>query len=156
MEQNENLLPLLPQGITGFGSGCDDAAPWISAEEFKRLAYLIAQNNQMTVSCTDLDLTGKNFYWVACQKHGKLLFLLLNSRYPYLAFADQIKFFSIHFVDPLRNFMAPPGVELFPLDLNLLCHRWQGYADKLGVAELQQIKYWKSLTTGEIIFNFWD
>lgn len=59
MEQNENLLPLFPQGITGFGSGCDDSTPWISAKEFKRLAYAIAQSNQMTVSCTDSDLMGK-------------------------------------------------------------------------------------------------
>lgn len=86
MEQNENLLPLLPQGITGFGSGSDDAAPWISAKEFKRLAYLIVRNNQMTISCTDSSLTGKNFYWAKYQKYGNIIYLLMNSRHPYLTF----------------------------------------------------------------------
>lgn len=28
--------------------------------------------------------------------------------------------------------------------------------DKLGKAELEQIKYWKPTTAGDIIFNFWD
>lgn len=54
MEQNENILPLLPQGITGFGNGYEDSKPWISAERFKHLTYLIARNNQMTVSGAEL------------------------------------------------------------------------------------------------------
>ena len=110
----------------------------------------------MTISCTDSNLTGKNFYWAVCQKHGKLLFLLLNSRYPYLAFADQIKFSSIHFVEPPQNFRSPPCVEPFLLDPILLSHSWQGCSEKLSAAELQQIRYWKPAAIGEIIFNFWD
>ncbi len=73
MEQNENILPLLPQGITGFGSGCDAPTPWISAGVFKQLTYSIARNNQMTVSCTDSDWTGRNFYWAEYQKYGNTI-----------------------------------------------------------------------------------
>lgn len=156
MEQNENIMPLLPQGITGFGSRCDDPAPWISAEEFKRLAYSIARNNQMTVSCTDSDLTGRNFYWTEYQKYGKTMYLLMNSRYPYLTFIDQMTFSGLHFIDPPENLLLPRTKRLILLEKELLNQPWENQKNTLDAAELSQIRFWHPMTIGEIIFNFWD
>ncbi len=57
MKQNENILPLLPRGISGFWSSGEEPRPGVSSAGFKRLAYVIARNNQMIVSYTDSDKT---------------------------------------------------------------------------------------------------
>lgn len=156
MKQTENILPLLPRGITGFWSGSEEPGPGVSVEKFKELTYAIARNNRMIVSDTDLDRTGKNFFWAEYQKYGKQMYLLMNSRYPYLAFTVQMSFSSLHFIDPPENLILPHTDRLILLEKGLLNQPWENQKNTLDESELSQIRFWRPMTIGEIIFNFWD
>lgn len=149
-------MVLLPRGITGFSGSEETRNAGISPTDFKQMVYAMAVANQMTVSCTDVVLTGKNFFWAVCQKHEKMFFLLMNSQYPYLAFADQVEFSRVHFTEPPRDFVLPSNDELFILSPKLLHRSWREYGDALSSSELSQIQYWGLLTVGDIVFNFWD
>ena len=155
MKQNENL-PLLPRGITGFWSSSEEPGSGISVEKFKQLTYAIARNNQMIISNTDSDLTGKNFFWAEYQKYGKPMYLLMNSRYPYLAFTDQMSFLGFHFIDPPENLILPQMDRLILMEKGLLNQSWENQKNTLDETELSQIRFWRPTTIGEIIFNFWD
>ena len=156
MEWNEEKMPLFPRGITGFWEQGEYMGHAVSSAYFKQIVYTMASVNRMTVSCTDVVLTGKNFFWAAYQKYGKMFFLLMNSRYPYLAFADQMQFSNIHFVDHPWNMTLPAETEVVVLDARLLNRAWRGCIDSLSEVEVCQIRFWKPRTVGEIIFNFWD
>lgn len=156
MKQNENILPLLPRGISGFWSSGEEPRPGVSSAGFKRLAYVIARNNQIIVSYADSDLTGKNFFWAEYQQCGKPMYLLMNSRYPYLTFTDQMSFSSLHFIDPPENLILPQTDRLILLEKGLLNQPWKNQKNTFDEAELSQIRFWRPMTIGEIIFNFWD
>ena len=49
-------------------------------------------------------------------------------------------------IDTNVNVLTQPELE----------QSWYDIVGELSKAELEQIKYWKPNTVGDIIFNFWD
>lgn len=76
-----------------------------------------------------------------------------NAYYPWIAFAKNLDFTRIEFIespfdiiDTNVNVLTQPELE----------QSWYDIVGELSKAELEQIKYWKPNTVGDIIFNFWD
>lgn len=76
-----------------------------------------------------------------------------NAYYPWIAFAKNLDFTKIEFVESPFN-LTDTSVNL--LTLPELEQSWHDIVGELNKAELEQIKYWKSNIIGDIIFNFWD
>ena len=109
---------------------------------------------------TDVSLSGYpgNFHSAEVVIGSERLFILLNAHYPYLAFASEIEYGSITFVD------KPELEQLFSafyrvLNTDELNAAYTGQPDsscQLSSADIEQLAYWKPETIGEIIFNRWD
>lgn len=91
--------------------------------------------------------------------------ILLNYVYPFIAFASSVDYGYIKFVDNelLLNGFSPYYRVLRSNELNesLIIKENKGSIvvenkNELNDAELNNIKYWKSKTVGDIVFNYWD
>lgn len=145
---------LLPKGITGFM--CADGKP-IAVEEklFKRVCYEFIKLNNGKILSIDISLTQKNFYVCEMILTDKCIYLLMNAYYPYFAFASSVNFGNIAFMDKPNDLItwSSENILLSQKELN------ESYDRSLGLlnhVELSQIKYWKPVNIGEIIYNFWD
>lgn len=90
---------------------------------------------------------------------------MLNSSYPFVAFASSVQYFDIEFVDhSLSSVVDALSNEFRVLSANslnqrlVLDERTHNVLNKnyLNKAELNQIFHWKPKTVGDVIFNFWD
>lgn len=98
----------------------------------------------------------RNFYFAEVQIKESRFFILLNRYYPYIAFATQIEFGNIQFVDKpyLEEYFAPFYQVLKVKELNTPFDPIEN--TQLNCAELEKIAHWKPQTIGEVIFNYWD
>lgn len=92
-------------------------------------------------------------------------FILLNSSYPFVAFASSVQYFDIAFADDsLSSVIDALSSGFKVLTVSTLSERLvidkKTHAllseNNLNKAELDQILYWKPKTVGDVIFNFWD
>ena len=144
---------MLPNGITGFRNLKDPYIPEQEKRVFQRFCYSIATRYHCEVLSFDLDLASKNFYFAEIKTEQGRFYLLENAYYPWVAFAKNLDFTEIEFVESPFN-LTDPSANV--LTLPELEQSWHDIVGELNKAELEQIKYWKPNIIGDIIFNFWD
>ncbi len=90
---------------------------------------------------------------------------MLNSSYPFVAFASSVQYFDIEFVDhSLSSVVDALSNGFRVLSANalyqrlILDERTHKVLNKnsFNKAELNQIFHWKPKTVGDVIFNFWN
>ena len=140
---------MLPNGITGFRNLKDSYIPEQEKRIFQRFCYSIATRYHCEVLSFDLDLASKNFYSAEIKAEQGRFYLLENAYYPWIAFAKNLDFTKIEFVESPFN-LTDTSVNV--LTLPELEQSWHDIVGKLNKAELEQIEYWKSNIIGDIIF----
>ncbi|WP_435166215.1 hypothetical protein [Paenibacillus glycanilyticus] len=155
---------LLLDGISGFP--VDDRTK-VDSLQFKRLCYTLANYSNGKFLSFEEPHVSQNFYKaeLGWENKSTSTFILLNSSYPFVAFASSVQYFDIKFaVDSLFNDVDAfnTGFRVLPVVvLNqrlILDERTHTVLNEnsLNKAELNQIFHWKPKTVGEVIFNFWD
>lgn len=140
-------------GITGFRNLNDPYIFERDEQEFKKFCYSIATCYHCVVISFDFDLTSKNFYSAEIKTEQDSLYLLGNAYYPWIAFAKNWSFEKIEFIDSPFTLIDS---NVHVLTLSDLQQDWHDIVGELSKAELEQVKYWKPNTIGDIVFNFWD
>lgn len=145
---------ILKNGITGFFESLDDIKS-IPSQSFIQFCNELVDNNQGKILSVDMELTGRNFYYCEMQFHKRNCFVMLNSSYPYVAFASLVSMEKIIYIDKPDYIKHIPDNYLV-LNKKVLETIFGNCENQLNQAERKQILYWKPKTVGEIIFNFWD
>ncbi|MBC5636318.1 hypothetical protein H8S33_05685 [Ornithinibacillus sp. BX22] len=152
---------ILLNGVSGF-NGPD---PVTDGEYFKKVCYsLIHRLNGNVLSFSEPE-AARHYYEVKVNVLEENMSILLNNVYPFIAFASSVDHGYIKFIDnePLLNGFSPYYRVLRSNELNepLVIKENKGRIivgnkNELNEAELNNIKYWKSKTVGDIVFNYWD
>lgn len=152
---------LLLDGISGF---LIDDIPEVDSLQFKGLCYTLANYSKGKILYLEEPHVTQNFHKAElCLENGSI-FILLNSSYPFVAFAPSVQY-DIEFVDHSLASVVDAFSNGFRVlsanELNqrlILDERTNNILNKncLNKAELNQIFYWKPKTVGDVIFNFWD
>ena len=145
----------LPRGITGFWGTDTAPPPFLDVKAFCQMCYSIAQENGGTVTELDTDTHPRNFYSAKLGRYGQSVFILQNIHYPYAAFAQRNAYGGFVLTSQPEWFRLPTGPVRF-LSLAELNQDWHNLCGELSPEELEQLRYWKPQTVGEIIFNTWD
>ncbi len=103
----------------------------------------------------DTDTYPRNFYSAKLSRYDDAVFILQNIHYPYAAFAQRDGFGGFVLTSQPEWFRLPTGAVHF-LSLAELNQDWHNLCGELSPEELEQIRYWKPQTVGEIILNTWD
>ena len=119
------------------------------------MCYLLAGENGGSVVEVDTDITGRNFYFAMIRKYDTSVFILQNIYYPYRAFARRDGVGGFVLIQQ-PEWLQLPESQVHFLNLDELNQDWHGLCGALNAEELEQIRYWKPQTVGEIIFNVWD
>lgn len=147
----------LPEGVSGFhNSKTNSPPPKVDGRLFKYLCFKFALHSGGKVIDFHEPRFPVNFYCIQIELGGNRFFILLNEHYPYLAFASEVDFNNIKFIDqPGIYEHFAPFYQIFSTDkLNVPFD--QSMVETLYDAELEQISYWKPERVGEIIFTYWD
>lgn len=157
----------LLNGISGFYDVEAIAIPpSVNGTEFKKICHSIAA----TVTDGKLidykePLTITNFYQASITIQDTVIHVLLNAHYPIVAFASFIEPFNIIFIDStqLSNQFRMYYTVVCSGELNEPLRYIElkdtfvlGNDNDLNNTELEQVRYWKPRTVGELAFNFWD
>ncbi|NQX68686.1 hypothetical protein HQN90_21405 [Paenibacillus alba] len=153
---------LLLNGITGFHV---DTLPEVDPLQFKRLSYSLANYSNGKILSFEEPHASQNFYKTELGLHNENIFILLNSSYPFVAFASSVQYLEIEFIDhSLSNIVCVFNDEfrvLSAIETNQKLELDERtltlfIKNRLNEAELCQIFHWKPKTVGDVIFNFWD
>ncbi|MES9771213.1 hypothetical protein COM86_25145 [Priestia megaterium] len=158
-------LTELLNGVTGFYIDPKNEPPATSLKQFKIHSYEAARTyNGELLECNDTDVHS-NFLFSILRISNKEVYVLLNKHYPFVAFASSVHEERIIFVNnkELSFFFSDLYKILYAESLNerLLYMRKKGSVlikndNQLNNAELAQIAYWKPVTVGEVLYNYWD
>lgn len=145
----------LPKGVTGFWASGGQAPRAVDAKRFKSCCYEAARETSGKVAEFQAAYSGfvRNFHVAKLDWHDHQREVWCNAHHPLIAFVTS---HDSRFIDDLRlgAFFADGFRLLSEHDLNqyptpaTLCD--------LDENELSQIRYWRPLRIGEIIFNSWD
>lgn len=146
---------ILPGGITGFWSVNTAPLPLLDEKAFRQMCHVLGWKNGGTVAEVDTDTTARNFYSAKLSRYDQSVFILQNIYYPFAAFTQRNASGGSIWITPPEWIQLPedPVRFLSPSELN---RDWHGLCEDLSLEELEQIRYWKPQTVGEIIFNTWD
>lgn len=158
-------LMKLPNGVTGFYSEAHSKPPTIDQKQFKQICFSLISKNGGEVLNFKEPQVATNFIDVEAKVFNKHLHILLNAHYPFMAFAIDVEYGKITFIDDpeLYKLFSRYYNVLDTNELNVPVLLMQG--SKKGILqndhdlnsdELEQITYWNPERIGEIIFNFWD
>lgn len=137
----------------------------IDSLHFKRLCYTLANYSKGKLLSFEEPHVSQNFYKAELGLEDRSTFILLNSSYPFVAFASSVQYFHIEFVDcSLSSDVDALSNGFKVLSANALNQRLilderthtVLNENSLNMAELNQIFRWKPKTVGDVIFNFWD
>ena len=152
---------ILLNGVSGF-NGPDQVT---DGEYFKKICYSLIHRLNGNVLSFSEPKVARHYYEVKVKVFEENLSILLNYIYPFIAFASSVDHGYIKFVDNelLLNGFSPYYRVLRSNELNesLVIKENKGRLivenkNELNDAELNNIKYWKSKTVGDIVFNYWD
>ncbi|WP_042149955.1 hypothetical protein [Paucisalibacillus sp. EB02] len=154
---------ILRNGVSGFNRPNDLSVDGVF---FKKICYSIINNHGGKIISFNEPEIACNYYQVKIAIFGDDLYILLNSTYPFLAFASSVEDISaIQFVihDKLSTEFTPYYNILLPDELNevLVINEHRGRIaieneNELNDAELYNVKHWKPRRVGDVVFNFWD
>lgn len=156
---------ILHKGITGFYDAKSEQIPMVDHKQYKQLCFSVLQKHSGDVIGVSNQCCHGNFITMEVKLRDIKLHILLNKHYPIVAFASNVEFGSVTFIDhPVLSeqfsyyYRVLSYSELNePVLLNLgakTCLLQN--ENELDQAELKQVAYWKPETIGEIIFNQWD
>ena len=102
-----------------------------------------------------------NFHTAVLENGNDRLHMLGHSTYPIIAFAEPRESYSCVLVFRDARSIAESLLEMFPdviiaTTAELSKPITNTDLDKLNRAEIEQVKYWKPSTVGELAFNWWD
>jgi len=149
---------ILPNGVTGLYDSKANKPPQVDGKLFKQLCFDFGSRNRGKVINFYTPQYPSNFYYVQVEIGGNSFYILLNEHYPFLAFASEVEYGNIKFInrlvanEPLSSFyrVISTGELYIPVNQELIKY------SELNSAELEQIAYWKPETVGHILFNYWD
>jgi len=155
----------LPNGVTGFNNSNHIKPPIIDGKQFKHICFSLISDNGGKVLDFKEPQVSTNFFDVEVKVFNKHLHILLNAHYPYMAFAYDVEYGKITFIDepelfkhfsPFYNVLDTKKLNRSVI-LSLDSKKSNLQNDnELNSTELEQIAYWKPERIGEIIFNYWD
>lgn len=150
----------LPYGVSGFYHSDEPKPPDMEVGKYKKLCDALA--NELNGELTDFNdsLYPANFHKAHFKFPEREICLLMNKHYPLLAFAVTVETMKIEFLD------FPQGAQVIPDEYSVLPvaalaakvteQMGEKLEHELNKGTVQQIRYWKPETVGQIIFNFWD
>lgn len=152
----------LPKGITGFW-GIDDLIPPVpttNVKHFRKSCFDVARSLAGKIVDTKrLQQTSENFQFEIIEVQGERYALVVNSVFPLVTITEPYESWGL-----LVPAEAPRIVKAFDLigkyqmvsRIEFLLPLSEIDLSQLADAELEQMKYWRPQSAGEIIFNCWD
>ncbi|MFE5923863.1 hypothetical protein [Streptomyces sp. NPDC056468] len=138
----------------------DDPLPQVDVGAFKTACHAVARSIRATVGDVTLAGVTPSFHTVLITAPGIRSTVLCHELLPVVAFVASPPQAGA----PLADFISPPAwADAFELrgfrllDVGELGMP-QASADtsELAEAELEQVRYWRPSTVGELMFNWWD
>ncbi|RDW15513.1 hypothetical protein [Oceanobacillus chungangensis] len=154
---------LLLKGVTGITE--DNMHDQQDRKQFKKHCYTFITQYGGKVICFTNPKLATNYFLTEVKIFGRLRFILLNEMYPFVAFASNVCYSAIDFVDEseLSGLFRPYYRVLQARELNEDLHLNLGSrkgmllnVNGLSRLEMEKIAYWQPKTVGEVIFNHWD
>lgn len=167
IEKNLNeggYLMKIPNGVTGFYSANQIKPPTIDVKQFKQICFSLISRNGGEILDFKEPQVATNIFDVKAKVFNNHLHILLNEHYPIMAFAIDVEYGKITFIDELELFKQFSSFYnvLDTKELNepviLRLGSKKGIVqneNELNSDELEQITYWKPERIGEIIYNYW-
>lgn len=144
---------LLEKGITGFFDARDGYLEESAFSEFKKYCYGFKVQGWDLADICNLDHI--SYYYAWWNVDGQKIYILQNKFYSYLAFTEELQQNEKVFIAPPNSFQDPLYGKI--LSAEVLNDPWEEKKmHHLSNAELEQIRYWKPGSIGNIIFNEWD
>lgn len=142
---------LLKPGITGFFEYGDTILEEGTYSEFRKLCYGFRDERWELAGTSQGEDT--NYYYAWWNVEGEKRYLLRNKYYDIYAFTKGLQQNEKVFMDPPEPFSQ----YCETVSADILNEPWEEKEiSLLAKAELEQIRYWKPLSVGNIIFNEWD
>lgn len=144
---------LLKKGITGFYDSKNLCFNRTDYKEFRKICYSL--QNTINLKITDTVNPDCSSYFYAEFTDGEnRIYFLMNKYYPVAGFTEEIFHGDKIFIDIDSDISYMTEYEIIPaVTLNSVFKETE---NDLAVCELEQIKYWKPVSVGNIIFNEWD
>lgn len=148
------------RGASGFWRHGDAPLPQVDVVTFKTVCHAVARSIRGTVDEAALAGVTPNFQVALITAPGIRSSVLCHEVLPVVAFAASPPQAGV----PLTNFVCPPawanafevgGFRLLDVD-ELSTPLATADTSGLAEAELEQVRYWRPSTVGELMFNWWD
>ena len=152
----------LPRGITGFRDINDPPLPVTDYADFRGACYEAARTLAGRVRSTApaYDSSVANYARADVELPDAPISILLNAHFPVIAFArpHSQNGSPLTFVDfpELASLLRSSGAYEVWSAADLSSPVTPECCQRLATAELDQVKYWKPGTVGEVAFNCWD
>jgi len=151
----------LPRGITGFRHMDDPPLPVSDHAAFRGHCYVAAQTLGGRVRSVEgpSQTSAANYTRAVIELPGRSIAILLNAHVPIIAFAvasresGPLQFTDMPALAVLVQRFA--AYEVWPAS-QLAAPLTPDSCKQLAEAELNQIKYWRPRSIGEVVFNVWD
>ncbi|MFN7249920.1 MAG: hypothetical protein ACK4M9_03925 [Anaerobacillus sp.] len=153
---------ILLNGVSGFNSPDDKL---VDGNQFKSLCFTTVLSLGGSLLSFKEPEGAQNYYQTDITILGDNIFILLNGKYPFIAFASSVLPGDITFIDHHQlsfgfkhHYRILSANELNEA-LRIRQEKGKIVIDKeneLNAAELVNIKYWKPKRVGDIVFNHWD
>lgn len=149
---------LLEKGITGFFEYGYGIMPELDDTAFQRMCYTV-RNKQWNMAGIFCQYHTNYFYahfqgrYDTEQREKQEVYLLQNKYYPIIAMTKELSLYEKVFIDITDPFRIIDG-EI--ISAEILNEAFDDTQYHLSNVELQQIRYWKPVSIGNIIFNEWD
>ncbi|ALC89506.1 hypothetical protein AM500_06695 [Bacillus sp. FJAT-18017] len=147
-------MQILCPGVTGF-----EPAPSVDSDDFKKTMMSIYRSRVVDFSPST---PGRNYHMCTFITEEDKIRILLNARYPFLAFSkiDSLEFIEgLDLAGMLGEHYRILGQDELSVPLRFK-NKGKNFAitneNTLHQSDLQQIAYWKPSTVGEVVFNNWD
>ncbi|SHG82427.1 hypothetical protein [Ornithinibacillus halophilus] len=145
---------ILRSGVTGF-----QPAPNEDEKKFKQVCYALPDAKILEFI---EEPPTKNYYECQMIVAEKMIYILLNKHYPFMAsvtHTNEMTFIHnrelMSFFGDYYNVLSPEQLRepiRYSQNKNIVIHN----ENTLHQAELKQLVYWKPRSVGEVVFNTWD
>ncbi len=150
---------ILPKGITGFAKPSKDEKSLLTKEILSQLIKNIKHNSFIEFIRFQEIEASTNYYKLTLSQYNKEIKILINGIFPLYCGVKNYNWQELEFIhlsDKIISLFPEPFNYLKPCILEKNIFQKEEYLANLDKYELKQIKYWKSKTFGEVIFNGYD
>lgn len=144
---------LLKRGITGFYEKCDSCLNETDFREFRRICYLLQTATDFKIKST-VNTEYASYFSAEFTDGKSKIYFLLNKYFNVGGFTDNLIFGDKIFTDINLDGNYLTECEIVPAVV--LNSAFSETKHDLSKCELEQVKYWKPFSVGNIIFNEWD